>query len=71
MSKNIPLVYEKLPEYSIDDWVDEFHDIYRLINDTRDIAGIWLHAIEHASRLHEHLRLWRYTNALNELNETN
>lgn len=54
--KNKMLQYEKIGEYSLDDWVKEFNEIYHPINQARKPSGIWLYVVEHAAAIHEALR---------------
>ncbi len=53
--------------YGLDDWVAEFNEIYGGVNKDRSIESIWLHAIEHASMLHEDLRIGEYENAFGHI----
>jgi NTP pyrophosphatase (non-canonical NTP hydrolase) len=58
---------DQINAYGLDDWVTEFNEIYGGVNERRSIDSIWLHAVEHASMLHESLRIGEYENALSHI----
>lgn len=51
----------------MDDWVEEFYEIYRLKDKKRTIPEMWLHLQENASKVGEALRRNEYGLALREL----
>jgi hypothetical protein len=61
------LVKDNIDDYGLDDWVGEFDEIYGGVNKDRSPEIIWMHAVEHASELHEDLRLGKYDNALSHI----
>jgi NTP pyrophosphatase (non-canonical NTP hydrolase) len=61
------MYHAQLDHYGLDDWMAEFHEIYGAVNEGRTIQDIWLHAVEHASELHEDLRIGRYATAFGHI----
>ncbi len=59
--------YEKIEIYTLNEWVQEFDEIYGRVNEKRSPADIWLHVVEHAASIHEDLRISDYAGAFNHL----
>jgi len=59
-----------LKKYSIDDWEQEFEDIYGNVDQKRSPSDMWLLLMEDASKVAEALRKEAYFDALNALAHT-
>jgi NTP pyrophosphatase (non-canonical NTP hydrolase) len=62
-----PFQQEKLARYALDEWIAEFDAIYHDVNMSRAPLDIWLHVVERASAIHEHLRTADFSAMLDDL----
>jgi NTP pyrophosphatase (non-canonical NTP hydrolase) len=61
------IVEEKLEKYSIDEWENEFAEIYGHVDRKRSPIEIWLLLVEDASKVAEGIRKEKYGEAINAL----
>ena len=59
--------YNLLPTYSLDEWVNEFHEIYEIVNQERSLSDLWLHTVAHGASIQEDLRTADYAGAFYHL----
>ena len=64
---NIIMISSRKSKYSIDEWVNEFAEIYGLVDIQRTPSDIWLLLMEDASKVAKNIRKEQYAESLNAL----
>src|SRR5213593_3843511 len=67
MRDNRRVTTENFRRRGIDDFVNDFYYVFRDVDSRRSLRDIWMHTVEHASRLAEEIRRERYDRVQEEL----